>query len=84
VDKKFLQMYNLIRETYKGKAMFGCSNQLQSFHMPNPENKIHKPNSGVFCALSVLRAHTTTSFCPCLPYIHLHAWTLKLTHLLAI
>jgi len=42
VDKKFLQMYNLNKEAYKDKATFGCSNQLQSFHMPNPENKIYQ------------------------------------------
>jgi len=35
VDKKFLQMYNLIREAYKDKTMFGCSNHTQ-------ENKIHQ------------------------------------------
>jgi hypothetical protein len=42
VNKKFLQMYNVIREAHKDKVMFGCPNLLQSFHMPNPENKIHQ------------------------------------------
>ena len=35
-------MYNLIREAYKYKVTFGCSNHLQSFHMPNPKKKIHQ------------------------------------------
>ena len=78
VDKKFLQMYNLIREAYTDKATCGCSNHLQYFSYA----KSWTQNSSAFCTQSVLRAHTTTSFCPCLPYIHVHAWTLKFTHLL--
>jgi hypothetical protein len=54
--RKFLEMYNLIREAYKDKAMFGCSNQLQVFIRQILKTKCTKSNSGAFCACSVLRA----------------------------